>query len=164
MERNILKEYEELTSAEKAQVDSMVSAYKDDSATPESYTMRHIEEDEDGTVHTSYVDVNDNKRISSQQVEEYLTRLVPHISKINEKLEQKDMSVNKQQNELRMKLFEDRMRNGYYNRENPQMNPAPVNVNINNSDSSEVKALKDEVSSLKEDINGLKQLLIEKLK
>lgn len=162
--RNILKEYEELTAAEKAAVNNIVNDYKHGTSDLDNYTVQHAEEDEIGQTYYTSRNVVGGRNITTEDVMSYMEKFAPHIAEVNERLDSKDRSRNANQNEMRMKLFEDRWKSGYYNKDNQPMNQAPVNVNINNGDSAEVKALKDEVSSLKSDINDLKELLLEKLK
>lgn len=129
------KPYNQMTEAEKAQVDMMVEQYKSGA----------LNSDYSGITHN---DVEDfiNKRLDLE-----------HLHAINEKLLESEKSANSVANQMRYQLFEDRWKNGFYT--DGKHMPVP-----RKEDEGEVKALKDEVKSLKGDINELKQLLIGKLK
>lgn len=126
--------YEQMTDAEKAQVNMIVEEYKS-GALNSDYT---------GITHND-VDAFINNRLDLE-----------HLHKINEKLLESEKSANMSANQMRYQLFEERWKKGFYGNDRREI--------PSKEDSSEVKQLKDEVKSLKGDINELKQLLIDKLK
>lgn len=129
------KSYDQMTEAEKAQVDMLVEQYKK------------------GALNTDYTGITHN------DVETFINNRLDleHLNKINEKLNETQASANAEANKMRYKLFEERWKNGFYT--DGKHMPVP-----GKEDDGEVKALKEEVKSLKGDINELKQLLIDKLK
>lgn len=128
------KTYEQMSDAEKAQVDLMVEQYKK------------------GVLNTDYTGITHN------DVDRFInTRLdLEHLAKINDKIIEGEKSKNEEANAMRYQLFEDRWKKGFYGNDR--------RVIPSREDSDEVKELKDEVNSLKGDIKELKQLLIDKLK
>ena len=128
------KPYEEMNDAEKAQVNSIVEQYKR------------------GQLNNDYCGITDN------DIDGFInSRLdLEHLHNINEKINENEASKNLEANLMRMQLFEDRWKKGFY-----KNNPSESHQH---DDSMEVKELKDEVSSLKNDIKDLKELLISKLK
>lgn len=127
--------YEQMTDAEKTQVNMIVEEYK----------RGALNSDYTGITHND-VDAFINNRLDLE-----------HLHKINEKLIESEKSANMSANQMRYQLFEERWKKGFYTDGVPQNVPG-------REDSEQVKALKDEVKSLKGDINELKQLLIDKLK
>lgn len=128
------KTYEQISDAEKAQVDLMVEQYKK------------------GALNSDYTGITHN------DVDRFInTRLdLEHLAKINDKIIEGEKSKNEEANAMRYQLFEDRWKKGFYGNDR--------RVIPSKEDSDEVKELKNEVKSLKGDINELKQLLIDKLK
>lgn len=126
--------YEQMSDAEKAQVDQLVESYRR------------------GVLNTDYTGITHN------DVDRFInTRLdLEHLAKINDKIIEGEKSKNEEANAMRYQLFEDRWKKGFYGNDR--------RVIPSKEDSDEVKELKDEVKSLKGDINELKQLLIDKLK
>ena len=129
------KPYDQMTEAEKAQVDIMVEQYKR------------------GALNTDYSGVTHN------DIEDFINKRLDleHLHAINEKLLESEKSANNVANQMRYQLFEDRWKNGFYT--DGKHMPVP-----RKEDEGEVKALKDEVKSLKTDIKELKELLINQLK
>ncbi len=128
------KTYEQMSDAEKAQVDQLVESYKR------------------GALNTDYTGITHN------DVDRFInTRLdLEHLAKINDKIIEGEKSKNEEANAMRYQLFEDRWKKGFYGNDR--------RVVPSKEDSEEVKELKNEVQSLKGDIKELKQLLIDKLK
>jgi len=128
------KTYEQMSDAEKAQVDLMVEQYKNGVLSPDYRGITH----------------NDVDRFINTRLD------LEHLAKINDKIIEGEKSKNEETNAMRYQLFEDRWKKGFYGNGR--------HVIPSREDSDEVKELKDEVKSLKGDINELKQLLIDKLK
>lgn len=167
IERNILKEYEELTNEEKQRVDEIVDKYNNGKLNCDSFMMKSsVYDDEGECVGSTYVNMSGNDNITGDDVEAYMKKFASHAAKINEALDKKDLSHNEEQNKLRQQLFQDRLQNGFYNNMNPNMQPqAPVNINVsNNANTDEVKQLKNEISDLKNEMSEMMSLLKEKLK
>ena len=118
-------DYGQMSDTDKRKVDSLYESYRSGSL--------------DGT--------------STDQVEYFIAKRLNKdvIRQINEKLDQEEYRRRSQDNELRQKLFEDRVRNGFYGDRQAQ-------------DGSEVAALRKEVSEMKSTIGELTRLLNEKLK
>lgn len=119
------KTYEQMSDAEKAQVDLMVEQYKKGAL--------------------------DNTGITHNDVDRFInTRLdLEHLAKINDKIIESEKSKNEEANAMRYQLFEDRWKKGFYGNDR-RVVPSKEDSEEVKELKNEVQSLKGDIKELKQ--------------